>query len=579
MFGELRKKTVLMPGRWTTAWAAGLVWLAAVAGCTPEQYARWADLDALRALFRGQDKALGKERKFDVAYQPYVAEAPRKRDAPIRVGDKTLTLGTGKLQKLGLDDCLTIAFRNSRDFQDRKEQLYGSALALANASRSWDFLLLGGAITAMVEREKPNYGEAVKSGTGDPTASLTRRFVHGGVLALSYALSVVTDFAGSANTTAGSLLDANFTQPLLRGAWHEFAYEDQYRLERNFLFAVFDYERFTQTFGANVVTRYYDVLRQRDAMSNDEANIERLKHTFTLTSMKVKAGEASPIQQDQAEQNLLDAQIRLERNRQSYQDDLDQYKISLRLAVETDVELDYPGALASLNKVGVVRLDMAEPDAIATALSARPDVLTERSKVRDAIRNTQMAADLFYPELNATVGISAANLNQRDFWDIRFDRFKHRTRLDLNYALDQTDNRDAYRRALLAEDKARRDLALFEDNVRLGVRQSYRSLQQSRRSHELSVRSVHIAKRRQKLAVVQQKAGEASARDVLEAEDALRVAQNGLTAALVTYTNTRLSLLAKLGMLAVDEKGKLHERSKPEQFDRIRDRYPYVGGQ
>ena len=566
-----------MPGRWTTVWAAGLVWLGAAAGCTPEQYARWADLDVFRTLKGSQKKALGQERKFDVSYQPFAPE-PEKPDGPIRVGEKTLTLGTGKLQKLTLDECLSIAFRNSRDFQDRKELLYDSALALANARRSWDFALLGGVVTGEAQREKGDTEEPVKSGTGDPTASLTRQFVHGGVLALSYALSVVTDFTETINTTAGSLMDANFTQPLLRGAWHGFAYEGQYRLERNFLFAVFDYERFTQTFGADVVTRYYDVLALQDAMANDVANIERLQQTLRVTQSKVKGGLVSSIQRDQAEDNLLNAQIRLERNRRLYQDQLDRYKVSLALPITADVELDYPGALESLNRAGPKPMKLTEPQAVDAALSARPDMLTERAKVRDAMRDSQIAADMFLPELNVTAGVSAANQGARDFWDVRVDNFKHRTSVKLNYELDQTDHRDAYRRALLAEGKARRDLALFEDNVRMDVRQAYRSLLQSQVSFDLSRRRVETATRRQKLAVAQQRAGEASARDVLEAEDSLREAQNGLTTALVNYTNTRLDLLARLGLLAVDEKGKLHERGKPHGFDRIRDRYRYVGG-
>ena len=95
------------------------------------------------------------------------------------------------------------------------------------------------------------------------------------MLSLAATLNYATAFLGSDSTPIGSLLEANFTQPLLRGAWRGLAYEDQYRLERDFIFRVFDYERFTQTFGAGIFSQYYSVLQQRDRLANEQANIER----------------------------------------------------------------------------------------------------------------------------------------------------------------------------------------------------------------------------------------------------------------------------------------------------------------
>jgi outer membrane protein TolC len=146
------------------------------------------------------------------------------------------------------------------------------------------------------------------------------------------------------------------------------------------------------------------------------------------------------------------------------------------------------------------------------------------------------------------------------------------------YSLDQTDNRDAYRNAMLRAEQAKRDLVKFEDNVRLSVRRSYRSLVQSSTSYKLQLRSVKTAVARSKLARLQQKEGLASTDDVLRAEESLRNAQDGLTQAMVSYTTTRLNFLADLGMMEVDEKGELHERKQPFEFERIRKRYAYLGG-
>ena len=297
---------------------------------------------------------------------------------------------------------------------------------------------------------------------------------------------------------------------------------------------------------------------------------------MTLTRVQVEAGEVKTIQKDRAEQNLLDAQIRFERDQQTYRDALDQFKLTLGLPMSAGVEVDYPGALERLKQVGPKTIEFEENEAIGVALTVRPDVLTEEAALRDADRDVEIAADAFLPQLDLELGISAAGTEPHKPGQIQLDEHTRTASLTFHYDIDQTDNRDAYRNAMIARNRAERDLAEFTDTVRLAVRQTYRSLLRSRRSYELQVRNVEIAQRRRKLAALQQKDGEASARDVLEAEEALRSAQNGLTNALISYTTTRLVFLADLGMLGVDEKGQIHERAKPSTFERIRQRYPYV---
>ena len=571
--------------------------LACLGGCT-RFYALWADKTAYSSIKGGQNAALGQGRDFDVNYSPFEQEP--KLNA-IRVGEKSVTIGKvplvllnteSKAAKLDLDDgltkltlneCLSIAYRSSRDLQDRKEQLFSGALAVANGRRSWDFPLLDLALDGIGDHAKVHAGSETASGSGEGVLSVTQRFINGGVFTMALALDIVTDFVSWHSYSVGSALNANFTQPLLRGAQTGLAYEGQYRLERDFVLAVFDYERFTQTFGTGVVTLYYNVLRDRDTLENEWANIARLKQTYALTKVQVEVGQASRIAQDEAEQNLLDAQTRLQRSAETYRNSLDTFKIAIGLPVSADMTVDYPKALDDLmdraKTSGLELLKFDESRAIEAALSARPDLLTERAGARDAERDVEIAADGFLPQLDLVLGLNAVD----DVDDQRSTRLKwgNHTRTvgaTFQYSLDQTDNRDAYRNAMLEAEQAKRDLAEFEDNVRLSVRRSYRSLLQSAASYGLQVRSVKTALSRRKLAALEQKEGLASTDDVLRAEESLRNAQNGLTGAMVSYTTTRLNFLADLGMIEVDGKGELNEREQPFEFERIRKRYAYLGG-
>ena len=131
---------------------------------------------------------------------------------------------------------------------------------------------------------------------------------------------------------------------------------------------------------------------------------------------------------------------------------------------------------------------------------------------------------------------------------------------------------------MIAYDRAIRDLDEFLDDVVLDVRSAYRQLIQSKKTYELRDRSLTVAKRRHRLAQLRQKQGELSPVDVLDAEEDLRGAENGRTGALVSYNNTRMTFLADLGLMEVDEKGQIHEHIQPFTFDRIGGYYPYVAG-
>ena len=548
-----------------------------IGGCTPAQYAEQADKDAYKVLGGGEKRVFGEADSFDVGYNPLGA-GPNQPLKPIHIGNKVIGFEKETAQ-LTVGDCLQIAFRNSRRYQNQKEVLYTSALNLANTRRGWDTMLLGGDIDADASFERIRNIGTNKSASAGIGPTLTQRFINGGVLTFAATLDWLSDVTMGSNTNVvNSLIQANFTQPLLRGAWRGLAYEDQYRRERNFLFAVFDFDRFRQTFAAGIYSNYYSVLRQKDQLTNEKANIERLKQTYMVTKAKSDEGEVSPIQTDQAESDYLTAEISYIRSKQSYQNSLDGFKITLGLPIEANIGVNYPQAWNELNAQPLKSIPFKdENNAVDIALAVRPDVLTQRAGVRDAERNLVIAADAFNPQLDLAIGLNVEGTPERDFTNLQFHHATQFAGVTLNYQLDQTDNRDTYRRTLIACDRAYRDLSQFLDNVRLDVRESYRQLLQSGESYDIQKRNVKVAKRRSLLASYQQKEGLASARDVLEADRSLLNAQNGQTGSRISYATTRTTFLADMGMLYVDEKGLIHEREKPEKFERIRQLYPYVG--
>lgn len=549
--------------------------MALMSGCRRSKYADWADRDAYGALSEGQAAALGKAYEFDITYDPvdcshYLRETPDETGSPVRV--------------LTIEDALKVAFKNSRSFQQRKEDLYSAALALATSSRGWDSLLPSGTVNAAAEATRTANG-APEGGadntnryiSSDGNYSLSRRLVGGGLLTLGASLNVVTSLLGGTDTEIGSLVEGTFTQPLLRGAWRGLAFEEQHRLERDFLINVFEFDRFRQTFAVEVMQKYYNVLTLKDRLENNRINIQRLHMNYLTTQAMVEGGQLSPTHEDQAEQDLLNSQISFEQTQLAFSQALDSFKITLGIPISQEFKLDYPGALQRLNQKGPQPLAFSESVANSTSLIADTALLKARANARDADKDVEIASDNFNPQLDLELKTSAPGTNKAQPGRIQTNHTTRQAKLNFSFNLDQTDNRNAYRNAMIARDRSQRSLTETEDNVTLNVRNSFRSLKQSRQSFSLQAKSVEIAQRRTALIAIQRKRGQgASTRDVLEAEAALNSSLNGLTGSLVSYTITRLEFLASLGMLDVDVEGALSERETPFGYDRLQERYPYL---
>jgi hypothetical protein len=130
-----------------TTWIALSLASLLIAGCTPVQYARQADVAAYEVVAEKQQIALGGPHDFTIDYDP--------------------------LQRGQVVEAPAIAFRNSRSYQDRKEQLYLAALALSESRHRWS--LLGGDLSGRVARTVQE-GESYEwSATGDLGVSTAGR--------------------------------------------------------------------------------------------------------------------------------------------------------------------------------------------------------------------------------------------------------------------------------------------------------------------------------------------------------------------------------------------------------------------
>lgn len=212
-------------------------------------------------------------------------------------------------------------------------------------------------------------------------------------------------------------------------------------------------------------------------------------------------------------------------------------------------------------------MDMHE--AVKIALLKRLDLQAAQGQVYDAQRGVVVAADALRAGLKVTFTANAdqpRGLGSADLPDarLRLDRGVYGAGGLLDLPFDRTQESIAYRTSYIALEQSVRAMQLLEDQIKFDVRNDLRTLIQVRESFRIQAQAVTLAERRVQSTQMFLEAGLAEIRDFLDAQSALIAAQNALSAALVNYRVTELTLQKDMEVLDVNEKGLWHEY-KPEQ--------------
>jgi outer membrane protein TolC len=136
--------------------------------------------------------------------------------------------------------------------------------------------------------------------------------------------------------------------------------------------------------------------------------------------------------------------------------------------------------------------------------------------------------------------------------------------LDLDLPLDRKAERNSYRAALIAHERAARDLVLAQDEITLRINDGWRNLDQAKRNFEISEIGVELADRRVKEQELRAELGRGTARDLVDAQNDLINSKNERTAALVSHTVERLRFWRDMGILMIKDNGQWEELSNSE---------------
>ena len=538
MFYKLRPITFL-------CWGLGIVVIFCIAsGCSPEHYKAEADKEVYQIIDGKWRDSFGSKVNYKVS------------DVPASANDVQIENTVPSSNVISLAHAVAMATAHTRAYQTQKESLYLSALSLTDTrhqyARQWFGTIDGRYISEGGEED------VRVSGGGEENELLGfdhLRLIGDGVLvSTGLAIDWIRFLSGDPRTSLRSVISATITAPILGAGAGKVAREQLTQAERNVLYDIRAFNRNRKTFVVNIVTAYYNVLQQRDVVTNTENNYKRSLESKERLEMESEAGRKSRIDVDEAEQNVLAAESRIVAAQERYEQSLDTFKISLSLPADANVVLDQ-NELNVLEEMGISEIDFALDEAIETALLQRLDLYNSADSIDDALRNVHLAAEGLGPQLNLTGSANVASRQESDFSSLRFNRGTYALGLDADLPLDRKTQRNDYREALITLEWQQRQYEEDMDSIKLAVRGAYRRLKETADRYKIEKNSLKLAEERVEMNKVLLDAGRVTTRILLLSQDALLEAQNNVTRALIDHLDAKLSFYRDVGIMQVRPDG------------------------
>jgi outer membrane protein TolC len=235
----------------------------------------------------------------------------------------------------------------------------------------------------------------------------------------------------------------------------------------------------------------------------------------------------------------------------SYEQLLDDLKIAMGVPVNSAVILEED----ELTELKVEDPQISKDESMQAALVTRLDLYNSRNALEDTDRKVKVAAQNLLPQVDVTAGYQLSGDPKTDRIHLNTDRSRFTGGAIVDLRLDKKADRNAYRSAMISQQRAARELDLDEEQVRNAIRADWRDLDVARKQYDLAVFGVERAQLRVEEETLLLEVGQGTPRDLIDAQSDLAEAKDDLTSALISHNLTRLRLWKDMGILYIKKDG------------------------
>lgn len=526
--------------------------------CSPQMYRARADRETYTALFEKARNVKNVE-PADLELPPPdpvdLGGLPTRGASPKFLGEAGSKERGAKVLKL--DEALELGIRHSREYQEAREEVFLSALDLTLARhRLAPIGFAGGRGTRANDSRaaelEAGMTELVSTNTfaRTQTAGFDWLLATGARVSTSFTQDFLRIMTGNRSINESDLA-VSVVQPLLQGGGFATTLEALTQEERNLLYDLRGFADYRRAFIVDLVSDYYEVLRSRDRVSNNFVAFEGFVKNVEREEALADEDRRTQTQLGQLRQAKLQAESRWIDSIRLYQSQLDNFKITLGVPVETQLVLDD----SELDQLRIEQPPVTRDQSLEIALVARPDLATAADRFDDAARRIKVAKNGLLPRLDLSLDYNAVSDPGDTTPAINWDRRRWSSSVDLDLAIDRKAERNLYRASFIALERAARDAELARDRASLEILDSWRALDQARLNFDIAEQGVALSGRRLEEQTLLAELGRGEARDLVEAQEDLVNAQNQRTSTLVDHTLARLRLWRDMGILYINRNG------------------------
>lgn len=433
---------------------------------------------------------------------------------------------------LSVDDAVRLALTQNRDLQSSRDRVTSAEISVETAKSEFRINIRPDVSGLYQQNDELDQSYGLK---------FSKRFTTGSEA--SWEINTQVDDSEDEDEPYQTDLILAYTQPLLRGrgklvttAQVVSAQEQQNIQRRNHILA-------QQRLIVQVVTSYYDIVRDQLLIGVHERAVERADLLKQAAEAKLKVGMASKMDVFRAELQLLNAQNRLVDARASLENELRRFNVLLGNAA------DRRHAFVSALEYTPVECDQEE--SLRQALEHRLELQTAQDRIDEAERQLNIAKQNLWPPLDVSVRYTFRGTGEAfdqswdtddEFWGVG---------LSSSFNIDMAQERANYQQAQLTLNAAIRDLQTAQEDIISEVMQTIVSVRQAQASVELQAQSVAQAEKQLELSSLRYKKGLSDNLEVVESEENLMNAKNGYYSAVAQHLAATLRLQQVTGTLAV----------------------------
>ena len=174
---------------------------------------------------------------------------------------------------------------------------------------------------------------------------------------------------------------------------------------------------------------------------------------------------------------------------------MDNLKILIGLTADENIVLD-DNEMELITETGMDSPDLSLEQATDMAIQTRLDLYSSLDRVQDSARRIEVAANQLSPGLDLSLVAAVPDANNGNIGELDFENAIYTAGLDIDLPVDTKFERNSYRRALIDYDSSSRNYLLTLDSVKLDVVDTWRRMNEARKSYDISVTSVQINERR-----------------------------------------------------------------------------------